>query len=69
MGLDEAAQAERKEQVAGQFAVKYKTETTCWTQKLNKEDYGRDKFLILLADKVAVERQKTLLRILVLLVK
>jgi len=31
------------------------TETTCWTHLLNKEDYG----IILLADKVAVEKQYT----------
>ena len=31
---------EKKESVAGQFAVKYKSETYCWTQKLIKEDYG-----------------------------
>jgi hypothetical protein len=31
---------EKKERVAGQFAVKYKTETTCWTKKLSRQDYG-----------------------------
>ena len=32
--------------VAGQFAaVKYTSETYCWTQKLNREDYGVDKYL------------------------
>jgi len=35
---------EKKKSVAGQFAVKYKSETYCWTQKLNKEDYGFDKY-------------------------
>ncbi len=31
--------------VAGQFAaVKYRSETYCWTQKLNRQDYGVDKF-------------------------
>jgi hypothetical protein len=34
---------------AGHFAVKYKPETYCWTQKLNKEDYGVDKYGVLLA--------------------
>ena len=29
-----------KKSVAGQFAIKYKSETYCWTQKLKKEDYG-----------------------------
>ena len=31
---------ERKKSVAGHFALKYKSETYCWTKKLNKEDYG-----------------------------
>jgi hypothetical protein len=30
------------------FAVKYKSETNYWTQKLNGEDYGVDKYLLLL---------------------
>ena len=31
----------KKKSVAGQFAaVKYRSETYCWTQKLNREDYG-----------------------------
>ena len=34
---------EKKESVAGQFAVKCKSETYCWTQKLNRKDYGVDK--------------------------
>jgi hypothetical protein len=34
---------ETKSSVAGQFAVKFKSETYCWTQKLNKEDYGVNK--------------------------
>ncbi len=28
---------EKKKSVAGQFAVKYKSETYCWTQKLNRD--------------------------------
>ena len=40
---------EKKKSVAGQFAVKYKSETYCWTQKLNREDYGVDKYWVLLA--------------------
>ena len=40
---------EKKKSVAGQFAVKYKSETYFWTQKLNKEDYGVDKDWVLLA--------------------
>ncbi len=31
---------EKKESVAGQFAVKYKPEKHSWTKKLNKEYYG-----------------------------
>jgi hypothetical protein len=30
-----------KKSVAGQFAaVKYRSETYCWTKKLNRKDYG-----------------------------
>ena len=40
----------KKKGVAGQFAaVKYKSETYSWTQKLNREDYGLDKYWVLLA--------------------
>jgi hypothetical protein len=35
---------EKKKCVAGQFAVKYKSEKYCWTQKLNREDYGVHKY-------------------------
>ena len=36
----------KKKSVAGQFAaVKYTSETYCWTRKLNREDYGVDKYL------------------------
>jgi hypothetical protein len=41
---------EKKKSVAGQFAVKYQTETHCWTKELNREDYGVHKtwyFLLL----------------------
>ena len=31
----------KKKSVAGKFvAVKYRSETYCWTQNLNREDYG-----------------------------
>ncbi len=34
----------QKKSVAGQFAaVKYRSETYCWTEKLNRQDYGVDK--------------------------
>jgi hypothetical protein len=35
---------EKKKIVAGQFEVKYRSETYCWTQKLNREDYDVDKY-------------------------
>ena len=41
---------EKKKSVAGQFAVKYRSETYSWTQKLNREDYGVDKYWALLAE-------------------
>jgi hypothetical protein len=45
----------KKKSVAGQFAtVRYRSETYCWTKKLNREDYGVDKYW--------VEKQKSLLR-------
>ena len=41
---------QKKKSVADQFAaVKYRSETYCWTQKLNREDYGVDKYWVLLA--------------------
>ena len=47
---------ERKESVAGQFAVQYMTQTLFWTNKISQEDYGIDKYWVLLPDKV-VEKQ------------
>jgi hypothetical protein len=39
-----------KNSVPDQFAVvKYRSETYYWTQKLNREDYGVDKYCVLLA--------------------
>ena len=39
---------EKKKSVAGQFtAVKYRSETYWWTQKLNREDYGVDKYWVI----------------------
>jgi hypothetical protein len=41
---------ERRKSVAGQFAaVKYRSETYCWTQKPNREGYGVDKYWEILA--------------------
>ena len=40
----------KKKCVAGQFAaIKYRSDTYCWTQKLKREDYGVDKYWVLLA--------------------
>ncbi len=40
----------KKKSVAGQFAaVNFRSETYCWTEKLNREDYGVDKYWVLLA--------------------
>ena len=49
----------KKRRVAGQFAaVKYRSEMYCWNKKLNREDYGVDKYWVLLA----VVKEQTLLR-------
>jgi hypothetical protein len=37
---DVVKSVEKKRSVASHFAVKYKSETYRWTQKLNREDYG-----------------------------
>jgi hypothetical protein len=38
----------KKESFAGQFAaVKYRSETYGWTQKLNRKDYGVDKYWVI----------------------
>jgi hypothetical protein len=39
----------KKRSVAGQFAVKYRSETYSWTQKLSREDTGIDKYWEILA--------------------
>ena len=47
--MQEVAYPKKKKSVAGQFAaVKYRSETYCWTQKLKGEDYGVDKYFLLL---------------------
>ena len=39
----------KKKSVADQFTtVKYRSETYYWTEKLNREDYGVDKYWVLL---------------------
>ncbi len=40
---------EKKKSLPGQFAVKYKSETYCWTPKLNRVDYGVHKYWVPLA--------------------
>jgi hypothetical protein len=43
---DGAYPKKKKKSVEGsQFAVKYMSETYYWTQRLNREDYGVDKYL------------------------
>jgi hypothetical protein len=48
--MQEGACPEEKKSVADQFvAVKYRSETYCWTQKqkkLNREDYGVDNWVL-----------------------
>ena len=40
----------RRVLLATEFAeVKYRSETYCWTQKLNREDYGVGKYWVRLA--------------------
>jgi hypothetical protein len=43
MRLPAVKSVEKKKSVAGQFAVKYESQTYCWTKKLNRQDYGVDK--------------------------
>ena len=47
--MQEVAYPKKKRMsVAGQFAaVKYRSETYCWTQKLNRKDYGVDTYWVL----------------------
>ncbi len=46
--MQEVAYPKKMKSVAGQFAaVKYRSETYCWTQELNSEDYGVDKYWVI----------------------
>ena len=46
--MQEAYPKKKKKSVAGQFAaVKYRSETYCWTQKLNRVDSGVDKYWVI----------------------
>jgi hypothetical protein len=42
-----AGAGKKKKSVAGQFAAKYRSETYCLPKKLNREDYGLDKYWVL----------------------
>jgi hypothetical protein len=43
MRLPAVKSVEKKKSVAGHFAVKYESQTHCWTKKLNRQGYGVDK--------------------------
>ncbi len=46
--MQEGAYPKKKKSVAGEFAaIKYRSETYCWTQDLNREDCGVDKYWVL----------------------
>ena len=50
-----------KKIVAGQFAaVKYESETYCWTQKLNREGYGVHKYWVFLLLQKSKHCRKTI---------
>ena len=45
--MQDGASPKKMKDLADQFAtVKYRSETCCWTQKLNREDYGVDKYWV-----------------------
>jgi hypothetical protein len=55
----------KKKSVADQFAaVKNRSETYCWTQKLNREDYGVDKVLSFFLSRLRFEISRLRLRFL-----
>jgi hypothetical protein len=46
-GYTGAYPKKKKKSVADQFAaVKYRSETCCWTKKLNREGYGVGKYWV-----------------------
>ena len=49
VGVVKSVEKKKRVAGAGQLAVKYRPETHSWTQKLNREDYGIDKYWLLLA--------------------
>jgi hypothetical protein len=47
--IQEGSYPKKKKSVAGQFTtVEYRSEMYYWTQKLNRKDYGVDKYWVLL---------------------
>ena len=48
MGGGGGEECGKKKSVSDQFTVKYRLETYRWTKKLNKDDYGVDKYWVLL---------------------
>ncbi len=57
--MQEGVYPKKKKSVPDQFTVvKYRSETYYWTQKLNREDYGVDKYWVLLS----VVKEQTMLK-------
>ncbi len=49
--------------IADQFAaVKHRSETCCWTQKLNREDYGVEKHWVFFLSRLRFEISRLRLR-------
>ncbi len=44
--VGEEKSVKKKKIVVDQFALKYKSETYYWTRKLNRDDYGVDKYFV-----------------------
>ena len=45
--MQEGAYPKKKKSVPGLFvAVKFRSETYCWTQKQDRQDYGVDKYWV-----------------------
>ena len=61
--VQEGAHPKKKKSVAGQFAaVKHRSETYCWTHKLNREDYGVDVLVFLFLSRLRFEISRLRLR-------
>jgi hypothetical protein len=64
-GCRRGAYPKQKKSVAGQFAaVKYRSETYCRTKKINREDYGVDKYWIFFFSRLRFEISRLRLRFL-----